>query len=126
MTIPFICLLIAALIPSLLAYSGGYFKFKQFGSLDNRHPREQAAKLEGIGSRAVAAQSNAWEALAVFTAGVMVNHARGGDPETSALLAELFVVARFAHAGFYLADINVARSLSYLVGWVCSLALFFV
>ena len=84
MTVPFWCLFIGALVPTLLAFTGGYFKSQQFDSVDNNNPREQSAQLTGAGARAVAAQSNAWEALAVFTAAVTVNHLGGGAAGTAA------------------------------------------
>ena len=87
MTTPFWCLFIGCLIPYLLAPVAGYYKVQKFDSLDNKNPRAQTAALEGAGARASAAQSNAWEALAVFAAAVLVNHANGGDPGTSATLA---------------------------------------
>ena len=66
MTVPFWCLFVAALLPILIAFTGGYFKTQQFDSVDNNNPRAQSVQLTGTGARAVAAQSNAWEALAVF------------------------------------------------------------
>ena len=87
MTTPFWCLFIGCVIPYVLAPVAGYYKTRQFGTLDNKNPRAQTAALEGTGARAAAAQSNAWEALAIFTVAVLVNHAQGGDPGTSATLA---------------------------------------
>jgi uncharacterized MAPEG superfamily protein len=117
---------VGCLIPFVLAGVGGYFKSRQFGSLDNKNPRAQTAALEGPGARAAAAQSNAWEALAVFTAAVFVNHATGGDAGTSGTLAMVWVAARILHAIFYVADIDMARSGVFLVGLGCSLGLFFI
>lgn len=116
MTTPFWCLLIVAVLPYLLANLGGYFKFQQFGNLDNNHPRLQAARLEGIGARALAAQMNAWEALSVFSAAVFMAHLAHADPEASATAAKVFVATRIAHPAFYLADIAPARSAVFLVG----------
>jgi len=124
MTVPFWCLFIGALLPTLLAFTGGYFKSQQFDSVDNNNPRAQSAQLTGVGARAVAAQSNAWEALAVFTAAVMVNHLGGGSAGTAATMAGIWLVARVVHAGAYLADMASLRSLSFLVGTVCSITLF--
>ena len=87
MTVPFWCLFIGALIPTLLAFTGGYFKAQQFENVDNNNPRQQSAQLTGAGARAVAAQGNAWEALAVFTAAVAVNSLGGGDPGTAATMS---------------------------------------
>jgi uncharacterized MAPEG superfamily protein len=127
MTTPFWCLLIAAFMPIVLAGMGGYFKSQQFDSVDNSNPRNQTAQLEGAGARAAAAQSNAWEALAIFTASVAVAHMAGADPGSSATASVLFVGSRILHAGFYIADVAPLRSLSFLVGlgsciWLFTLA----
>ena len=115
MTTPFWCLFAACLIPYVLSGVGGYFRQRQFGSMDNKSPRLQIAKLEGIGARAAAAQSNAWEALPVFGAAVVVAHLAGADAGSSATAAMLFIAARIAHPIFYLADIAPGRSAAFLV-----------
>ena len=78
MTTPFGCLVFIAFFPFVLSSLGGYFRMRQFGTLDNKHPRAQQARLEGVGARVLAAQQNAWEALPVFSAAVLVAHAAGG------------------------------------------------
>ena len=125
-TTPFWCLFIGCVIPFLLAPIASFYKSKQFESLDFKNPRVQTAALEGAGARAAAAQSNAWEALAVFGAAVLVNHVSNGDPGTSATLAMVWVAARVAHAGAYIAGLAPVRSGVFLVGLVCAFALFFV
>jgi uncharacterized MAPEG superfamily protein len=124
MTVPFVCLLIVALLPYTLSTLSGYFKVKQLGSLDNKYPRVQAAELEGIGARAWAAQMNAWEALPVFTAAVLVAHVAGADPDKSATAAVLFVGLRVLHAAFYLANLDVLRSIAFLGALACAIRLF--
>ena len=124
MTTPLWCLLVAVLIPYVLAGVGGYFKTKQFGSVDNNNPRAQSATLEGAGARAVAAQSNAWEALGVFSAAVLMGHLAGADPGLSATAALLFIAARAVHPILYIADIPTFRSISFLVGLGSCLWLF--
>ena len=126
MTVPFWCLFAAALIPILLAFSGGYFKSQQFGSADNNNPRAQSAQLTGTGARAVAAQSNAWEALAVFAPAVIVNHLGGGDPGTATIMSLVWIGARIVHAGAYLADVAPLRSLAFLRGLELSLTRVFL
>ena len=122
MTTPLWCLAIVAVLPYVLSFSGAYFKMQQFGSIDNKHPRVQAAKLEGAGARAWGAQMNAWEALGFFTAVQVVLHlanpeaARGA---TAANLSLVFLGTRVLHPIFYLANIDVARSAVFLVGLVC-------
>ena len=124
MTTPFWCLLAAILLPYFLAPVGGYFRQKQLGSIDNKNPRAQSAALEGAGARAVAAQSNAWEALPVFASGVIVAHLAGADPGTSAALAITWVIARIVHAVTYVTDLDKLRSLAFLVGIGCVVGLF--
>lgn len=120
------CLFIGAIIPIILSWVGGYFRMQQFGKVDNKNPRGQSAALENVGARAVAAQQNAWEALAVFVAGVVAFHARGGVSDVAGTLAIVWVVARVLHAIFYLIDQDVLRSLVFIASLGCSLALFFV
>ena len=124
MTTPFWCLLIVVFIPLGLAAISGYFKSQQFGSADNNNPRAQSAQLTGTGARAVAAQSNAWEALAVFAPAVIVNHLGGGDPGTATIMSLVWIGARIVHAGAYLADVAPLRSLAFLVATGCSITLF--
>ena len=124
MTTPFWCLMIVVFMPIVLAWVGGYFRQQQFGSIDNKTPRVQAARLEGAGARATAAQANAWEALPMFTAAVIVAHLSGVSPEAAAPFAIGFVVSRILHAVFYLADLDKARSAAFLAGIGCLVMLF--
>jgi len=128
-TTPLWCLLIVALLPYPLAFSGGYFKMRQFGAVDNKHPRQQAQLLEGIGARAVAAQSNAWEALGFFTAVLAVLSLANPEAARGATAANLslgFLATRVLHPIFYLANIDVARSLVFLVGFGCGIGLLWI
>lgn len=126
MTTPLWCLVVVAILPYVLAPIGGYFRMRQLGSLDNKHPRLQQAKLEGIGARAMAAQQNAWEALPFFTAGVVVSHLTQADPGTASNLSIGFVATRVLHPILYLANIDTLRSLVFLVGVVCVFGLFWI
>ena len=124
MTVVLSCLLIAVLIPYALAGISTRYKTQQFGKVDNNNPRAQAAQLTGTGARAIAAQQNAWEALAVFTAAVVAAFVGGADPETLATPALVFVAARIAHAFCYLRDLASPRSLCFGVGFFACLWIF--
>lgn len=129
MTTPLWCLLIVALLPYVLSTAGGYFKMRQFGTLDNKHPRIQAAKLEGVGARAAGAQANAWEALGFFTAVIAVLHF--ANPEaakgsTAANLSLVFLATRVAHPILYLANLDILRSVVFLIGLVCGFSLLWI
>lgn len=124
MTIPFWCLLIVLIIPYVLAGVAGYFKTTQLGTLDNNNPRQQSAALTGAGARAFAAQQNAWEAMAVFTAAVLVAHFAGADAQMSANLAMAFVAFRLLHAVAYIADWATLRSLLFVGALASAIWLF--
>jgi uncharacterized MAPEG superfamily protein len=129
MTTPLWCLVIVALLPYVLSFSGGYFRMRQFGSIDNKHPRQQVAQLEGVGARAYAAQANAWEALGFFTAAVVVLHL--ADPEaargsTAAYLSYGFLATRVIHPIAYLANLDILRSAVFVVGLGCVFGLFWI
>lgn len=119
MTVPLWCLFIATFLPYLSAGVGSYYRSQLPGGADNNSPRQQVLQLEGAGARAYAAQGNAWEALAVFTAAVLINHVATANPQLSALAAGLFIVARLLHPVFYIKNIAGLRSLSWLIGMLC-------
>jgi uncharacterized MAPEG superfamily protein len=116
MTTPFWCLLIVAVIPYVLSGVGAYFRVQQLGSLDAKHPRVQAIELRGVAARAYASQQNAWEALAVFGAAVIVAHLAGADPGASASASMLFVGTRLLHPVMYIADQAALRTGVFVVG----------
>jgi uncharacterized MAPEG superfamily protein len=116
MTTPLWCLMIATFIPFAWAFSGHAFRQRQFGNIDNSHPRVQQASLTGIGARALAAQQNAWEALAMFTPAVLTAHLNGATAGQASLAAMLFIAARVVHGCLYLADLSTLRSLVWIVG----------
>ena len=124
MTTPLVCLMIVAILPYVCSWVAGYFRVRQFGSLDNKTPRAQTARLTGAGARAAAAQANAWEALPFFTAAVVSAQLGHADPGRAAWLSELFVVTRILHPIFYIADLDALRSLVFVVGLACVVGLF--
>ena len=126
MSILLFVLFIGALLPIALSWVGGYYRAQQFGSVDNKNPRGQSAALEGAGASALAAQQNAWEALAMFTAAVVAHTVKGGDEGIASVLALAWLGSRILHAVFYLANLDALRSLVFLVGLGCAVALFFV
>jgi len=116
MTTPMWCLLVIAFIPYGLALLGIYYRIKQFGDWDNDNPRAQYARLEGAGWRVWAAQQNAWEALGLFTATVVVIHLAGADPEKSAVAAVVFLATRLLHPVLYVANLATLRSIVVAIG----------
>jgi uncharacterized MAPEG superfamily protein len=94
--------------------------------VDNKEPRTQSLKLTGAGARAVAAQANSWEALAIFSAAVLAVFISGIDMQRIATLAMVFVALRVAYIAVYLANQDKLRSLIFLVGFGICMYLFYL
>lgn len=124
MTTPLWCLVGVALLPYVLAGLGGYFRTRQFGSIDNNLPRFQYAQLSGAGARAWAAQLNAWEALALFTAAVLVTSIAHADPAKVEVASLIFLATRILHPILYLADLATLRSIDLGIGLLSCLYMF--
>lgn len=123
MTIANFCIIVAALLP--VACAG----LAKFGSgkrgFDNREPRAWLATLSGWPARANAAQANSFEALPLFIAGVLAAQQMQAPQATVDALALGFVAARLAYIGLYIGNYASLRSLVWLIGVICSVALFF-
>lgn len=113
------CILIAGLLPyvaTLIAKSRKDF--------DNAKPRAWLAQLTGYRARAHAAQLNSFEAFPFFAAAVITAQLRGAPHDTIDVLAAIFIVARVLYIVLYLADLASLRSLVWLTGMGCVVAIF--
>lgn len=119
-------LLILCILPLSCSWISGYFRQKQLGSVDNKEPRIQSQRLTGAGARAVAAQANSWEALAVFSAAVLAVFISGIDLQRIAMLAQIFVALRIVYIGMYLANQDKLRSLLFIAGLGICIYLFYL
>lgn len=97
---------------------------KLSGGYDNRDPRGQQAKLEGLGKRALGAHQNGFEAFAPFAAAVLAAIQRGVGADAVAWLSIAFVAARSIYVGAYLADRSTLRSAVWFIGLLLTAALF--
>jgi uncharacterized MAPEG superfamily protein len=120
MAIAYWCIVIAAVLPYVWTTIG-----KSAGSgYDNRDPRGWVAKqTHPRVQRGHAAHLNAFEAFAPFAAGVLMAQAAGVDAGRITALAVTFIVFRLLHGVFYLTDKHSLRSLSWMIGIGCVLAL---
>jgi uncharacterized MAPEG superfamily protein len=94
MTTPFLCVLLTAV---LIYLPRGFVIAGQVGrpeGLDNRHPRDQQAKLSGA------------------------------DPGWSSRLSIVFVVARVIYPFIYMADVDKLRTAVWTVGFLAALGLY--
>lgn len=119
MTIALWCVLAAALLPYVAAVLA-----KRAPGFDNNNPREWLAKQGGSRARANAAQLNSFEAFPFFAAAVIVAHLLRGPQALVDLLALVFLVARVVYIAFYVADRATLRSLTWVVGFGATVAIF--
>jgi len=120
-TIALWCVLVAGLLPyvaTVIAKAGVAF--------DNRDPRGWLAQQQGYRRRANAASMNAFEALPLFAAAVLIAHLVRGPQASANLLALGFIAARCLHLGCYLADRATMRSIAWGLGMLCIFGLFVV
>jgi len=129
MTLAHFSLLVACLLPIVcagIAKSGTFGRRRSEGGYDNHDPRAWLARQTGHRARANAAQANSFEALPLFIAGLVVAWHRQADPAWVDGLAAAFVVCRIIYIGMYVTDRALARSLWWMAGVACCLALFFL
>ncbi len=118
MPIAYWCILVAALLPLVLA---GYAKA---GAHDNSTPRDDAEKLSGARRRAYAAHQNAYENFPFFAVAVIAALSFGATPTTLNLLALLYIAFRIAHGYLYISDKPPLRSAAYAGALVTNIAIF--
>ena len=119
MTLAYVCLLIAGLLPLVAT---GVAK-KGFKGYDNHNPRAWLAQQTGYRARAIAAESNSLEAFPFFAASLLAAIQTGVAASTVNALAFVFVLARLAFIYCYVSDRASLRSLVWAVGYVCVLTL---
>ena len=119
MTILIFSLISAALLPYIAKIPVAIAMNKE-GGYDNNHPRDQQAKLQGFGARALAAHQNAFESLIVFSSATLLAIATETVGDTIEILAITHIIARVLYHILYLINIGILRSLSWGVGIVCS------
>jgi uncharacterized MAPEG superfamily protein len=120
MTIAYACILFMGLFPYVAA---GIAK-KGFEQYDNANPRQWLAKQTGFRARANAAQANLFESLPLFFAAVIIAHIANAPQSRVDMLAVAFVVARIAYLICYIANWPTARSIVWLLGLICVVAIF--
>lgn len=119
MTIAYWCVLVACLLPYAWVVGA-----KAAPGFDNRAPRAFLDNASGWRQRAVWAQLNAFEALPLFIAGVIIAHRLDVPQPRIDGLALAFIGFRIAHGVFYLLDWATARSFVWAAALACAIALF--
>ena len=118
MPIAYWCILVAVLLPLVLA---GYAKH---GARDNNTPRDDAENLAGARRRAYAAHQNAYENFPFFAVAVVAALSLGGNIAALNGLAMLYIAFRIAHGYLYIADRSSLRSAAYAGALFANIAIF--
>ena len=87
-----------------------------FGLKYNVGARDEAPPpMSKLGGRLRRAQSNLFETLPLFAAGVLIAHVAGRENATTALGAELFLGGRIIYVPLYAAGVPVLRTVAFLI-----------
>jgi uncharacterized MAPEG superfamily protein len=119
MTAAFWCVLAAILLPVATVAIAKWTR-----RYDNLAPRDWEATLEGRRRRAYHAHLNHLEALPPFAAAVIIAHLAGVRQGWLDAIALAFIALRLAYTWAYLADRATLRSLLWMGGMGCVIALF--
>ncbi len=118
-TIPYLCVLFAAVAPYLLVLSG------RIGArVDVKQPRLSSDAQTGWRRRSYWAHLNAFEAFAPFAVGVILCRLENVPSWKVANVGLAFVALRILHAALYLADKGSARFFIFCLGCACTVWLY--
>ena len=120
MTIAFWCVLAAIIMP----YVATLIAKRGMPVAENRAPRLYKERLTGANQRAVWAETNHFESLPGFVAGVIVAHLAQADPGAVDALAVVYIGARVLYTWLYVSDRSTLRSLFWFVGLLCIVGFF--
>ena len=114
------CVLIAGLMPVVTVAIAKWGR----PDFDNVEPRRWMEKLEGRRRRADSAHRNHFEAFPFFAAGVLVAQQLQASQDSINMLAAAFIATRIVYTFLYLTDRATLRSIVWLIGYLCVIALF--
>lgn len=90
----------------------------------NLVPRIASNEYSGVKQRIYWAHLNAMEAIAPFTAAIVITHLVGVPQSVIDTLALTFVAFRLLHAACYIANLGVLRTIMFIGGMACIITLF--
>lgn len=120
MDLSYWCVLIAGLMPAATVAIAKWGK----RDFDNAEPRLWLEKQEGVRHRADSAHRNHFEAFPFFAAGVLVAQQLNAPQDSINMLAIAFIASRVVYTALYLTDRATLRSITWLIGYLCVIALF--
>jgi len=123
MTFAYACIVIAIIMPIILA---GISKKESEVTVNNNDPRDHIKHLKKRAKYAYGAEQNCYESFPPFAIAVVVAHLMGGTQLTVDILAGLYIFSRLMYIVFYIQGKGMLRSATYMVGLIATISLFFV
>jgi len=123
MTFAYVSIVIALIMPIVLA---GISKKGSEISVNNNDPRDHIRHLKEKAKYAYGAEQNCYESFPPFAIAVLVAHLTGGTQLTIDILAGLYIVSRLMYIVFYIQGKGTLRSVTYTIGLISTISLFFV
>ena len=123
MTFAYVCIVIALIMPIILA---GIAKKESGLPINNNDPRDHIRHLKERAKFAYGAEQNCYESFPPFAIAVLVAHITGSTQLTIDMLAGLYVFSRLMYISFYLQGKGTLRSTAFMVGLISTISLFFV
>jgi len=123
MTFAYACIVIAIIMPIILA---GISKKESEVTVNNNDPRDHIKHLKKRAKYAYGAEQNCYESFPPFAIAVVVAHLMGGTQLTIDILAGLYIFSRLMYIVFYIQGKGMLRSATYMVGLIATISLFFV
>ena len=123
MTFAYMCIVIALILPIILA---GIAKKGSEVPINNNDPRDHVRHLKKRAKYAYGAEQNCYESFPPFAIAVLVAHITGATQLTIDILAGLYIFSRFMYIAFYLQGRGTPRSVAFIVGLFVTISLFFV
>ena len=123
MTFAYVCIVIAIIMPIILA------SISKKGSgvpFNNNEPRDHIRHLNKRAKCAYGAEQNCYESFPPFAIAVLFAHLMGGAQLTIDILAGLYIFSRLMFVVFYLQGRGTLRSVTWMVGLIATISLFFV
>jgi len=123
MTFAYVCIVIAIIIPIVLA---GIAKKGSEIPVNNNNPRDHIRHLKERAKYAHNAEQNCYESFPPFAIAVLVAHLTSSTQLTIDILAGLYIVSRLTYVMFYLQGKGTLRSVTYMIGLITTISLFFI
>ncbi|MDG1693635.1 MAG: MAPEG family protein [Porticoccaceae bacterium] len=123
MTIAFWTLLIAIMLPWLMALIKKT-PASLHGKYNNRAPRASEQNLEGVSQRVLWAEQNSYEILPGYIAAIFVSFLVGAEQYCIDIFALIFIASRILYCLCYIKNWPSLRSAVWVVSLLCIIAIF--